>query len=154
MSIEKDLTRIADALEMICAYVKGGVAQASVPEKAAPVAKTLVPAASVPPLDGGAKAGIGAFVPPGVTTQPPATTDPVATTPAPTTAWPQTPEELRLMAQRIAQKCGPKTLEFTQWVNGILVPYGVKTLVTLPADKIVEVAMKLDEYRKKAGINV
>lgn len=153
--------RTADALEMICAYVKGGIAQASIPVAAAgtvekpkrtrKAAEAEVVAPVAPPMAAPvvAPAGIGAFVPPPVAAPVAA---PVAT--ATTQAWPSNPTELMLMAQKIAQKTAPNTLAFVEYVNGIINPMGVKVLVNVPQDQVMAVAVKLDEYAKKAGINV
>lgn len=128
--IEQDLKRIADALEGILGVVKG----------AAPVAVPAEP-----------KKGINAVTPP-------APAAPKAEAPKTDAkaqmAWPTNVEELRLMAQKIAQKCGPKTLEFTAWVTAELKTYGITKMVDMPSDKIIDMAVKLDAYAREKGINV
>lgn len=125
--IENDLKRIADALEAIVAIVKGGLPET--PKKGITAVPPPVPTTPVPP--------------------PP----PVTTSPAQEASWPSSPEELSLMAQKIAQKMGPKTLEFTAWVTKELKGYGVETILTIPANKVIEMAVKLDAYAKERGIN-
>lgn len=151
MGIEKDLSRIADALEELLVCVKGkDLSPArSAPAKPSPTvdgapkqSTSAIPGTEAP------RAGISSFTPPGIVT-PLAPTSPVV---APVNA-PSSPEELRRLAQTIAQKAGSKTLAFTQWVNELLVPYGVKTIVTVPADKFGEVAAKMIAWAKKEGIN-
>jgi hypothetical protein len=130
--IENDLKRIADALEGILGVItKVGPAVAKVePTVSTPVAPSVPVAETVVP-----KKGI------------------TSSAQAPQ-AWPNTSEELRTLAQKIAQKMGPKTLEFTEWVKALLAPYGVQTILAVPQDKIIEVAVKLDGYAREKGINV
>jgi hypothetical protein len=133
--IENDLKRIADALEGIQAFIQAGMTKP----------KVEAPKVEVPPA---AKGGIAAFA------QPPVAP---ATPPAPQgapLAWPSSPEELRVMAQKIAMKMGPKTLEFTAWVTKEIAAYNVTKLNEIPADKVIEMAVKLDAYAKEKGINV
>lgn len=173
MSIESDVKKMAEAqertanaLEMILTLIKTGLAVESVkdirPDKIdAPGINAPKKSVVESPVVGGGNgkpAGISGLTPPGISAAAPVTTPAVATPgttgAAITQVWPTNQDELRLMAQKIAQKMGPKTLEFTKWVNQLLVPYGVQTIVALPSQHVVEVAKKLDEYAKAAGVNV
>lgn len=156
MSIEQDLKRMADAneriaeaLEFVVSSIKGDLTETVKKTKkaketpVAPAVPEAPPAVEVLTNTQTKGPGIAAFVP-----IPPVT--PVVPTASQTVV--SSGEELRLMAQKIAQKLGANTLPFVQWVNGILAPYGVQTVVQVPADKIQEVAQKLDGYAKEKGI--
>lgn len=131
MSIENTLERIAVALEAIAAS-KQGVNALQEPNK---VSEAI--------LKRGLKAAASAVQPPpGVQTATVVKTEPVVTT----------PEELRTLAQKMAQKMGSNTLPFVEFVKSVLAPLGVDNLTEVPLDQINNVALRLKEYANKAGI--
>lgn len=58
------------------------------------------------------------------------------------------------MAQKIAQKLGPKTLDFTAFVTKELKAIGVETMLAVPVDQITALATKMGTYAREKGINV
>lgn len=150
MSIEQNLERIANALEVIASMVTAGV----VPQKKTGAVKPTVPTMPVTPEDQlpGVEAGP---LPPGVE-EVPGPGGPEA--PAPVAVGPKTPDELAKFGQAIIAAAGQeRTKPFVDHVRGKLLPkYGaeVTNLCKVPADKVGEVVAALIDYAKKNGIKV
>jgi hypothetical protein len=141
--METELKRIADSLEELVSLVKGGINVPNLkPAAMAPVPTEVKTTSSAQTVD----------LPPGIMDAAPT---PVPAAPVATPqVLPSTAQDLMGMAQVIAQKLGPKALEFAAWVRqDLLAPYGAKHVLDVSPDKIGEVAQKMIKYAAGRGIN-
>jgi hypothetical protein len=135
MSLENNIKRIADALELIAS---------SLEKKANPlmtIAETCVikQEGIVPPV-------VGKIAPASA----------LEVEPVDTTGIPSNPTELRELAQEIATKLDPnEVLKFTAWVRDTLCGgIGVKKIVEIPADEVNKAARMLLQFARERKINV
>lgn len=136
MSIEKDLTRIADALEILVAQLSPG-------------GKSGEPK---PVKEGKKTVAIVEDVPPGITDDPLAGALPEPTVLGPSLV--KTPDELRAYGQKYLAAFGDKGPAFIGFIQGLCKKLNPKDpkLMKVPADQISTAAQAIYDFAMKNNI--